>query len=342
MKKVFSGISFAIILLLLTACSLPGGQQPAGDPISDAQSATQVAQLLTQMAPTQAQPDAQASPTIALPTVAVEDGDVGGGIGPTATAEPATVTPEPSPTVEPTAAPPEATATTEPAPTATMTPLLPTATQPVSPTFTPPAGDPRQRLGPPTATDPMDGAFTFVWPTGRDDFSSGSFSGGSMAITALSDTDGWRMANPRGEALGNLYLEAIMRTGTCSGSDHYGLIVRVPDVHNPDQGYLYSFTCDGRYSLRRWNGKVGVDGEMNWLVNWTASPAIAAGSNQTNRISMFASGSRLILYANGTLLTEVQDSTFSSGYFGVLVGADQTDNLTVYVDEMSYWENPQP
>ena len=68
----------------------------------------------------------------------------------------------------------------------------------------------------------------------------------------------------------------------------------------------------------------------------------SAGSNVTNRMGIFAVGSRLILYANGQLLTEIQDTLYPSGYFGIFVGSDVTEDLTVYVDEMSYWLDPQP
>ena len=135
-------------------------------------------------------------------------------------------------------------------------------------------------------------------------------------------------------------LKATFITTTCSGSDHYGIILRVPVVNAPDQGYLFGVTCDGRYSLRRWNGEIQPKGEMKRLVDLTASSAIKTGSNQTNRLGIYAVGSRLILYVNGTLLTEVNESTYPSGFFGVFVGADVTTNLTVHVDEMSYWLNP--
>ena len=39
-------------------------------------------------------------------------------------------------------------------------------------------------------------------------------------------------------------------------------------------------------------------GEMKKLVEWTASSAINTGSNQTNRLGIFAVGKRLILYVN--------------------------------------------
>jgi hypothetical protein len=31
-----------------------------------------------------------------------------------------------------------------------------------------------------------------------------------------------------------------------------------------------------------------------------------------------------------------------SGHFGVFVGSRTDDNFTVWVDQMSYWNNPQP
>jgi hypothetical protein len=258
----------------------------------------------------------------------------------TATSAPETAQEKATATVEntPEVQAPAATATTAPENTAT-----PTATaQPAGPTPTLDPSDPRTRLGSPKSTDPMDNASAWIWPTGTDQFTSATFSNGWQILTSLDEKDGWRIANPAGREFTNTYIEASFKTNTCSGSDHYGIILRVPVLREPDQGYLFGVTCDGRYSLRRWNSKVQPKGEMKRLVEWTASPAINAGSNQTNRLGIYAVGKRLILYANGKLLTEVQDSTFASGYFGLFVGYDVTEDLIIQVDEMSYWENPQP
>ena len=81
---------------------------------------------------------------------------------------------------------------------------------------------------------------------------------------------------------------------------------------------------------------------MKKLVEWTASSAINSGSNQTNRLGIFAVGKRLILYVNGKLLTEAQDGNYPTGFFGAFVGQVATKNFSVQLDEMSYWENPQP
>jgi len=70
-------------------------------------------------------------------------------------------------------------------------------------------------------------------------------------------------------------------------------------VTEADRGYLFGISCDGQYSLRKWDGKAGDKGVMTVLVNWTASPSIQAGSNKTNTIGFMAVGDRLILYANG-------------------------------------------
>jgi len=344
-----------LILILLAACSLPASRQPSGAPASTAtlspdQVSTQINQMLTLMPTITGQVVVgDASPTAALPTVAVEPPASGEAPAPviTATASPVPPTAEAPAAAVPTDTPvSKPTATQQPAaggiPTVAVTPISPAATQPSGPTVTPAPGDPRSRLGAPTSTDAMDNANTWIWPTGSDKYTIGSFSGGRQSVTALTGTDGWRMANPAGREFSSLYLEATIRTGACSGSDHYGLIFRVPVLTEPDQGYLFGVTCDGRYSLRRWNGEVGLKGEMKWLANWTASSAIVTGANQTNRLGVMMVGSRLLLYANGKLITEIKDTTYASGYFGLFVGSDNTENLTIQVDEMSYWENPRP
>lgn len=344
-----------LILILLAACSLPASRQPSGAPVSTAtlspdEVSTQINQMLTLMPTGTSQAAAaDATATVPLPTVAVEKPGEEPVVVITATASPVPPAEEAPAEAAPTATQPaKPTATEAPAagglPTVEITPISPaaTATQPSGPTATAAPGDPRSRLGAPTSIDGMDNANTWIWPTGSDKYTRAVFSGGKQSITALTGTDGWRMANPTGTTFTNLYLEATIRTGECSGSDHYGLIFRVPEVTEPDQGYLFGVTCDGRYSLRRWNGEVGTKGEMKWLVNWTANSAIVSGANKTNRLGVMMVGSRLLLYANGSLITEIKDSTYSSGNFGLFVGSDNTEDLTIQVDEMSYWVSPTP
>lgn len=323
--------------LLLAACnlSLPtsGGSGPVESTATiDAQIQTQLAEMISTL-PTSTPEPQVATATEALATLS--EGE-------------ATATQAPSEEGVATATPEAATATPEPQvqATATQTPLIPTATPSITPTFnpsfTPAPGDPRARLGSPGASDPMNDSSGWVWPTGKDLFTIGEFKDGYLVMTAISELDGWRLANPLGREFVNTYIEADFRTETCEGSDHYGIIFRVPLLHTPNQGYLFGLTCDGRYSLRRWDAEVGPKGEMKWLVKWTSDSSIVAGSNQSNRLGVMVIGKRIFLYVNGKLLTEAQDDSYEKGYFGVFIGSDKTENMVIKVDNMAYWENPNP
>ncbi len=321
MKKF---LPFLMVAVLLAGCVLPSSrppENPSTQPtLSDVEMQTQLAMVLTAMPTQTSAPQTQPTETPGLVIV-------------TATHSPD----QPTNTTAP--AQPTATSTPEPPqPTATNPP--PTAT--TGPAFTPAPGDPRSHLGRPSSTDGMDDALAWVWPAGPDDFSALIFNDGWMILTGLTDKLAWRLANPEGAAFGDLYLEATFKPTDCSAGDQYGMIVRVPVLADADRGYLFGFTCDGRYSLRKWDGLDGAKGKLTRLKDWTASDAILKGTNQVNRMGLMMVGTRLLMYANGQLLGEVSDGTWTSGYFGLYVGSSATDDFAVMVDEMSYWKNPTP
>jgi len=315
-------IIFIALTFILTACGI---LQQANPTQSEAEMASQVAAILTSM-PTATKPAAQ--PTAPQPTgpavVTVLPQET-----PAYPAPPTETVITPGSTTAPTGtAVPSGTATATASPTATGTP---SAT--AGPTFTPPPGDPKLRLGSPTWVDNFNDGRN--WPLGEDQFTAVEVKDGALVMTGLTTTDGWRLSWPK---VKNFYLEVTAKIGTCMGGDRYGAIVRVPDIQAANQGYLVGFTCDGRYSFRKWDGKT-----MTSLIPWTKGTPILVGSNQTNRIGLMAVDNRFILYANGTLLKEVSDSTFvQEGGFGLFVGANQTEKLSVSFDQVAYWENPTP
>ena len=126
-----------------------------------------------------------------------------------------------------------------------------------------------------------------------------------------------------------------MQTDDCAGSDHYGLMFRVPANANANKGYLFGLTCDGRYNLRRWDGQT-----MYFPINWTASDAIVVGEDAVNKLGVMARDSELALYINGQKVDEVTDNTYFEGSFGIFVGSVNTEGFTVWVDQVRYWENP--
>lgn len=184
-------------------------------------------------------------------------------------------------------------------------------------------------LGEPTWRESFDNsARWFLVESGNTQF---TIEDGSMVMRSASpgSFDEWGLSNY--QSISDFYMEATVRTGdNCSGLDRYGLLLRSPD---PNQGYVYGFSCDGRYRLYAWDGSNYIG-----LQEWTASSSIKSGPDQTNVIGVYMVGDTIKLYANGNLLTELEDSTFSEGQFGLFVAAGATPNFTAYVDDLTLWE----
>jgi hypothetical protein len=229
----------------------------------------------------------------------------------------------PAQTATPSATPQPPTA--QPSATATLT-----STPKPSPTLS--GEDPRQTLGDPTFQDTKfkeNGNWGSAW---KDDFTQGEFKNNELVLTSIG-VDGWTLSWPK---IQDFYIEMTATTGDCSGMDRYGLIVRVPESF--DRGYLFGFTCDGQYSFRIWDP---VKKQYIYLIKWTHSDEINSGSNQTNRIGLMAQGDKFTLYANGHLIDTTQDSRFDKGHFGPFVGHAETNDFTIYIKEIAYWDLSQ-
>ncbi len=328
MKKVIPILLVCIIVLSGCSFSLPGVPKPADTgatpTLTDEQIQAELERLLTSV------PTATvAAPLVATATPGAAEPEDKAPLVATNTPETAV---EPAvPTETPVPPTPEATATQ--GPTATST-----STSAPTPTLDP--KDPRASLGSPTKRDTMDDSQAWIWPTGASEYTSMEFKDGQMVFTGLTGKLGWCLSNPAGYGLGNMYLEMQVNSGNCGANDQYGILFRSPVLQEADRGYLFGFTCDGRYALRRWDGKDGEKGKMTWLKQWTADKAILSGSNQNNRMGLLLSGSRITLYANGVYLADFTDATWTAGYLGVYIGGIDTKNYAIRIDEMAYWENP--
>ena len=225
--------------------------------------------------------------------------------------------------------------TTSPAElTVTPSPPSPTATQTLTPTI--PAGDPRQSLGDPTWEETFESGRSFGLEEPYDDEqTSFRIENGALILTSknASGFHGWRTGGPI--TADNAYVEGRFEIGSCFSEDRYGLVFRSPDFI---EGYIFLVSCDGRYELDTWEN----ESFTTLLSGQAPSQGLLTGSNQVNRLGVLALDDRLAVYINGVLVDEVRDSTFTAeGGFGVFIGSDETDNFTIQVDEMSYWEDPQ-
>jgi hypothetical protein len=230
----------------------------------------------------------------------------------------------PTSTLAPTAKAPEPTQTTEP--TATTAPTLAPIATTIPPTAVPSQSDPRIALGEPTRKDDMKNGGSFF--DYSDDHVKFEPSDEAMLMTAV-NPDAWHGWSLSGISLKDAYIEMTATPGTCAGLDQYGLMVRSPD---PSQGYFFAFSCDGKYSLRKWDGK-----DYTSITDWTASDKINPGSDKANRLGIKTVGNHFTFYANGSQIGEASDTSYSEGKLGLFIAAASTSNFKVSVDEVDYW-----
>jgi hypothetical protein len=183
-------------------------------------------------------------------------------------------------------------------------------------------------LGSPDWKDPMDNSGS--WYSLSTDNTEWEFDNGQLRMRAKSTDkpEEWGLSSK--PEMKNYFLQATFKTGEdCAGLDRYGVLVRAPD---PSMGYVFEFSCDGRYRLYKWDGE-----KYDAIQEWKSSTFILGGSDQTNVLGIWLKDKAIRLYANGKLLAEFEDDKFDEGRFGLVIGADQTEGFTVYVDEVAYW-----
>lgn len=230
-------------------------------------------------------------------------------------------------TVKTSTQPSEATNTTLP-PTATSKPEI-TFTPIPSPVVTLNPANPAAGLGNPDWHETFDG--TGSWYAFQDDFVRFQAIDNKLEMTVIQagNRNGWALVPQL--LTTKFYVEMTATFGNaCKGADRFGLMLS--PVSSADKGYLFGVSCEGKYVVWKWDGT-----RMTTLVNWKTSDQIVSGAGKTNRIGLWVDGNKLSLYANDSLLTELTDISYEKLYFGVFVGAPETDGFTVRVSNLNYW-----
>jgi hypothetical protein len=215
-------------------------------------------------------------------------------------------------------------------PTATATLEQPTSTIEAGPSPTTNPGDPAASLGEPTWQDSLDTAKNFYLY--ENDNTKVESEDSALALTGRNANGwlGWSLTYAQQST--DFYLEGTFNTRDCSGTDLYGLVFR---ANKESAGYFYGVTCGGQYNLFARDFNNNTDTE---LIALKTGSGINTGSNQVNRLGVLAQGSKISLYVNGALVDEINDSTYSTGYFGALVAANQTAGFRVDLDQVKLWK----
>jgi hypothetical protein len=247
-------------------------------------------------------------------------------LGPTAASSSAAS----SATVSATKVTPSATAA---APTKSSTPAITSTGATATLTPTPIPGDPKASLGDPTWRDTFQKPSSWGLASAYDDgHTRVSMPVGKIILQSV-DANNWRGWRTQTGQVQNFYMEATIKTQTCSGSDLYGLVFRATSDTN---GYWLGFTCDGNYLFQTG----GINGFTD-VIKAKPNSAILSGSNQVNRIGVMAKGNALSFYANGKLLESVTNNTYpAAGVFGYFIAGTKTPSFTFESTEIAYWNLP--
>ncbi|HLA97528.1 MAG TPA: hypothetical protein VJL34_03670 [Anaerolineales bacterium] len=310
MKRIPAFLS-VLILLILSACELPmpGAEAPPATITETEASGVPVA------------PPTDAAPPSPLPTFTpTSPPPEAPPVGPQPTPYPAPVSPA-APIVQPV----QPTATL-PAPTATSTPLV---------TF-----DPRLAIGEPEYENPMRFPNYGEWTqAGRRNLPDNRnlrlrFKDGQLYVTGKRpEFSTWWFTY---HTLSDAYIEMTFNSENCSGDDAYGIITRgSPHRAGVSYGYVAAFTCEGALWVFRLDD--ADPWEIENLVVLEDVSAINAGPDEENVIGVRQEGERLVIYANGVQVAEVEDDHFSKGRVGVYVRSARPGVYTYRVTNFAYW-----
>ncbi|HKJ28416.1 MAG TPA: hypothetical protein VJ965_12310 [Anaerolineales bacterium] len=135
----------------------------------------------------------------------------------------------------------------------------------------------------------------------------------------------WSVAQ---QSLGDVQIEVDLAYTGSAPSAEMGIICRMQNSHD---FYMFTIRSDGYYAVfKMYQGNeyfLSADG-------YQFSDAIQTGVS-TNHLTVLCAGERLVLSANGVMLTAVEDSSYAVGDVGVVAGAFNEPDVNVFFDNFS-------
>jgi len=114
----------------------------------------------------------------------------------------------------------------------------------------------------------------------------------------------------------------------------YGLVFRVTGESDTRSYYIFGITTNGKYYLQKKLNGEWVDTDP---VSTTASQYIKQGQTK-NILRVLARGGKISLFANGFLLTSVEDSDIESGSVGVFAGTGDNDTTSAAFTRLTLFD----
>jgi len=223
------------------------------------------------------------------------------------------------PTLAPATATTEATAVVNnPTPAATATPATP---------------DPNKDVGNELYNDSFDGKSGWFW-TFSDDMADFGAKDGALQVTTKSGNNTWRYVVREDLKVGDQQLKVGTKTTACPGNDEYGVMYRANYVTDQQiQTYIFKLNCTGQARVEILNGT-----NITVLKDWETFPAIKAGADAQNTLTIWMQKDQFNFYANDQYLFSLTDSTLSNGFYGFYVQSHSSGGDVLSFDDFSVKE----
>jgi hypothetical protein len=225
-----------------------------------------------------------------------------------------------SPTLMPSETPGEPTDAPITLPPPEPTPAETEPTPTTSPTSTP---SPEPRLTPTREILFQDnfqatqGWYTYESDRYRMEYSSGKYHIYNNILSAA-------ITSYRTQNYADIYLEVEAARVSGPPNGYFGLICRLQDDNNY---YALVIGSDGSYGIVRMTG-----GSVQFISPPPRPLEVIRGGFMLNRIGASCVGDKLTLFVNGEKVVEVSDSSYSSGFIGLVVGTTSVPGLEVSFD----------
>lgn len=177
-------------------------------------------------------------------------------------------------------------------------------------------------------SDPSSGWQTYEGDNGKMMYQSGSFQ-------ILVDIPNWLMISRPGRYAGTVSIKTEAYKSSGPDENIFGAVCRYVDEYN---FYFLVISSDGYYGIVKL-----VNGETKIIGASAMSYSSYINQGRTsNSIQAVCAQNNLSLYANGTLLTTVQDDDFDYGEVGLLVGSYTQYGVNILFDNFSMIDQDNP
>jgi hypothetical protein len=166
------------------------------------------------------------------------------------------------------------------------------------------------------------------WSTGLDAAGSVAYGNGELTL-AISQPRGALISMRRGPLPANFYLEMMVSTSLCRGSDVYGLLLRATSRQDFDRVLI---SCYGLLRMERVK-----NGQVELLQDWTSSGQVPPGSPLTLRLGVWAAGSELRFFIANEYQFTLSDPAQRGGTLGVYARAAGDSPVTVSFSDLQVY-----